>query len=134
MAVRGQDIASVIRRQIEGFDQERWIRAYEFKPSWPLGLRVIHHGHATLRTGERNIGIAHYGVGKRFETFPDGVGMRLPAGEAQVTWNLHYFPVGISVPQDVVEVGLWLYPKGEKPRLETRGEVLMRVDRMGGMP
>ena len=30
----------------EGFDEERWIQAYEFKPSWPLGLRVVHHGHA----------------------------------------------------------------------------------------
>lgn len=118
----------------DGFDEERWIQAYEFKPSWPLGLRVVHHGHATLRTGDHSIGIAHYGVGKRYETFPADVGMRLPAGAAQVTWNLHYFPVGISVPQDVVEVGLWLYPEGEEPRLETRGEVLMRVDRMGGMP
>ena len=118
----------------EGFDEVRFIQAYEFKPSWPLGLRVVHHGHATLKTDDTNIGIAHYGVGKRYETFPDDVGMRLPAGPAQVTWNLHYFPVGISVPQDVVEVGLWLYPEGEQPRMETRGEVLMRVDRMGGMP
>jgi hypothetical protein len=118
----------------EGLDEDRWIRAYEFKPSWPMGLRVVHHGHATLRTTDGSVGIAHYGVGKRYETFPSDVGMRLPAGDAAVNWNLHYFPVGISVPHDVVEVGLWLYPPGEEPRLETRGEVLMRVDRMGGMP
>lgn len=117
-----------------GLDQDRWIRAYEFKPSYPLGLRVVHHGHATLRTDAGSVGIAHYGVGKRYETFPADVGMMLPAGGAEVTWNLHYFPVGISVPQDVVEVGLWLYQEGEEPTLETRGEVLMRVDRMGGMP
>ena len=30
--------------------------------------------------------------------------------------------------------GLWLYPEGERPEIETRGEVLMRVDRMNGMP
>ncbi|MCH2465721.1 MAG: hypothetical protein MK237_07445 [Gemmatimonadetes bacterium] len=117
-----------------GLDEDRWIKAYEFKPSWPLGLRVVHHGHATLRAGGRNIGIAHYGVGKRYETFPDDIGMLFPAGEADVTWSLHYFPVGVGAPQDVVEVGLWFYPEGEKPALETRGEVLMRVDRMGGMP
>ena len=117
-----------------GLDEERWIRAYEFKPAWPMGLRVVHHGHATLRAGNRQVAIAHYGVGKRYETFPDDVGMLFPAGEAAVTWNLHYFPVGISVPQDVVEVGLWFYPAGDEPEIATRGEVLMRVDRMGGMP
>ena len=118
----------------EGLDEERWIQAYEFKPSFPYGLRVVHHGHATLRTADGNVGIAHYGVGKRYETFPEGAGMVFPAGEAAVNWNLHYFPVGIEVPQDVVGVGLWFYPKGEEPEIETRGEVLMRVDRMGGMP
>ena len=51
-----------------------------------------------------------------------------------MTWSLHYFPVGISVPQDVVDVGIWFYPEGEKPKTETRGEVLLRADRMGGMP
>ena len=117
-----------------GLEEGRWIKAYEFKPSWPLGLRVVHHGHATLRAGGRSIGIAHYGVGKRYETFPDDVGMLFPAGEAAVTWNLHYFPVGVGAPQDVVEVGLWFYPEDQEPTIETRGEVLMRVDRMGGMP
>ena len=118
----------------EGLDEDRWIKAYEFKPAWPMGLRVVHHGHAYLRVAGRQIGLAHYGVGKRYETFPDDVGMLFPAGEAEVTWNLHYFPVGINVPQDVVDVGVWFYPKGETPKTETRGEVLMRADRMGGMP
>ncbi len=118
----------------EGLDRERWIKAYEFKPSFPHGLRVVHHGHATLRAAGQAVGIAHYGVGKRYETFPEDVGMAFPAGEADIEWNLHYFPVGIDVPGDVVEVGLWFYPEGERPRLETRGEVLMRADRMGGMP
>jgi hypothetical protein len=117
-----------------GLDRDRWIKAYEFKPAWPLGLRVVHHGHAYLRAGGRQIGLAHYGVGKRYETFPEDVGMLFPAGEANVTWNLHYFPVGTSVPRDVVDVGVWFYPEGKTPRVETRGEVLLRADRMGGMP
>ncbi len=130
----GQDQWWAPRVEFAGLDEDRWIKAYEFKPAWPLGIRVVHHGHATLRTEDGQVAFAHYGVGKRYETFPDDVGMLFPAGEAAVTWNLHYFPVGISVPQDVVEVGLWFYTKGEKPRLATRGEVLMRVDRRGGMP
>ena len=118
----------------EAADQDRWIRGYEFKPAYPNGLRVVHHGHASLRFADQTVGIAHYGVGKRYETFPEGVGMLVPAGEAEVSFNIHYFPVGEAVDNDVVDVGLWFYPEGERPEIETRGEVLYRVDRMNGMP
>ena len=53
---------------VAGLDEGRWIRAYEFKPAWPLGLRVVHHGHAYLDVEGQDVGIAHYGVGKRYET------------------------------------------------------------------
>jgi len=118
----------------EGLPEERWIKAYEFKPAFPLGINVVHHGHATLRSPSGPVAFAHYGVGKRWETFPDGIGMVWPEGQGEVEWNLHYFPIGTPVPQDIVEVGLWFYPEGEEPEVETRGEVLLRVDRMGGMP
>ena len=93
---------------------------------------MLFRSHAYLRAGGRQTGLAHYGVGKRYETFPEDVGMLFPAGEANVTWNLHYFPVGTSVPQDVVDVGVWFYPEGETPRVETRGEGRLRADRSGG--
>ncbi len=120
--------------EFDALDEPRWIQSYEFKPAYPMGMRVIHHGHASLRFADQTVAIAHYGVGKRYETFPEGVGMLVPAGEAQVVWNLHYFPVGERVENDVVEVGLWFYPEGEDPEIQTRGEVLMRVDRTNGMP
>ena len=123
---------------VEGIDEPRWIQAYEFKPSYPGGMKVVHHGHAYYRTSGsgRGLAIAHYGVGKRYEIFPQDVGMLLPAGEAVVTWNLHYAPFATTeaVPGDVAEVGLWFHPEGATPRIETAGEVLFRVDRMGGMP
>ena len=118
----------------EGLDEPRWIQSYEFKPAYPLGMKVVHHGHTSLRFVDQTLGIAHYGVGKRYETFPPGVGMLVPEGEAQVVWNIHYFPSGEAVDNDVIEVGLWFYPEGEEPEIETRGEVLMRVDRRNGMP
>jgi hypothetical protein len=76
------------------------------------------------------VGIAHYGVGKGYEIFPEGVGMRVPAGEGQVDWNIHYSSLHMDrdVPDDVVEIGLWFYPRGETPDLQTEGEVLFRVD------
>jgi mono/diheme cytochrome c family protein len=119
----------------EPLGEERWMMAYEFKPAYPNGLEVVHHGHASLSfptdTGMRGgVGIAHYGVGKGYEVFPDGVGMRIPAGEGQVDWNIHYSSISVEhdVPNDVVDIGLWFYPRGETPELATEGEVLFRVD------
>ncbi len=119
----------------EPLGEERWMMAYEFKPAYPNGLEVVHHGHASLSfpsdTGMRGgVGIAHYGVGKGYEVFPEGVGMRIPAGEGQVDWNIHYSSLSVDhdVPDDVVEIGLWFYPRGETPALATEGEVLFRVD------
>lgn len=122
----------------EGLEKERFLRAAEFKPSYPLGKKVVHHGHAVLvpeGAGEdqpRSVALARYGVGKSWEIFPEGTGMRVPP-DGRIAWNLHYFPVGASGEDDVVEVGLWFYPENEVPELETPGEVMFRVDGLKGM-
>ena len=125
----------------EALDQERWMMAYEFKPRYPNGLLVVHHGHATLRfprdengSAVGGVGIAHYGVGKGYEVFPDGVGMRIPPEPGVVDWNIHYSSLSVDhdVPNDVVDIGIWLYPRDEAPEMETEGEVLFRVDRHNG--
>ncbi len=117
-----------------GLDKERFLRAAEFKPSYPLGKRVVHHGHAVLiPEGEkREVALARYGVGKSYEIFPEGTGMRVPPN-GRIEWNLHYFPVGTPGDDDVVEVGLWFYPEGQQPELETVGEAMFRVDGLNGM-
>ncbi|HUF74835.1 MAG TPA: hypothetical protein VMM35_01090 [Longimicrobiales bacterium] len=125
----------------EALGEERWMMAYEFKPRYPNGLLVVHHGHATLtfprdenRGAIGGVGIAHYGVGKGYEVFPDGVGMRIPAEAGVVDWNIHYSALSVDhdVPDDVVDIGIWFYPRGETPEMETEGEVLFRVDRHNG--
>lgn len=118
----------------KGLDHERWLRAAEFKPSYPLGKKVVHHGHAVLvPEGERRqVALARYGVGKSWEIYPEGTGMRVPPN-GRIEWNLHYFPVGAEGDGDVVEVGLWFYPEGEQPELETVGEAMFRVDGRNGM-
>lgn len=124
--------------KFDGMPKDRWLRAAEFKPSFPLGKKVVHHGHAVLvpegsdGSFGSSIGLARYGVGKSWEMYPEGTGMLVPAN-GHIAWNLHYFPVGTEVKDDVVEVGLWFYPEGEKPALETRGEQLFRVDGLNGM-
>jgi hypothetical protein len=118
----------------EGMEKDRWLRAAEFKPSYPLGKKVVHHGHAVLvPEGEtRQVALARYGVGKSWEVYPDGTGMKVPAN-GHIAWNLHYFPVGAEGEDDVVEVGLWFYDEGFTPELETAGEAMFRVDGLNGM-
>ena len=122
------------RREFDGIEEERWIRAAEFKPAYPLGKRVVHHGHANLsqagRNGERgtNTGLARYGVGKSYDILPEGVGIRVPPGPASISWSLHYFPIGEKVEDDVVEVGVWFYPKDEQDGLIPGGERQFLVD------
>lgn len=130
----GQDQWWNPEMKFEGMDEERWLRAAEFKPSYPIGKKVVHHGHVELITdGEkRRVALARYGVGKTWEMFGDGTGMRVPPN-GTIAWNLHYFPVGEEAPGDVVEVGLWFYPENEEPALETAGEVMFRVDGQNGM-
>jgi len=124
--------------EFEGLDGERWLRAAEFKPSYPLGKKVVHHGHAVLHPanpeefGRSQVALARYGVGKSWEIFPEGTGMRVPT-DGHIAWNLHYFPVGAEGDDDVVEVGLWFYPEDEQPELETTGESMFRVDGLNGM-
>ena len=83
-------------------------------------------------TGRRQVALARYGVGKSWEMYPEGTGMRVPTN-GRIAWNLHYFPVGAEGPGDVVEVGLWFYPEDEQPELETVGEAMFRVDGLDGM-
>lgn len=140
---RGQDQWWGPETEWRPLERPRWMMAYEFKPAYPNGLKVVHHGHTNLvfagaSRGEGEAGtvaVAHYGVGKAYEVFPAGVGMRIPAGPGTVSWDIHYSSLHVDhpVPDDVVEVGLWFYPEdAPEPELATEGEVLFRVDRFNG--
>ena len=131
----GQDQWSNPEIEFEGFDVPRYIRAAEFKPSYPVGIKVTHHGHAVLRAREPANGEARppsvrlvgMGIGKRWDLLPEGVGKLLPPGPATLRFSLHYFPVGEEV-TEVAEVGVWLYPEGEEPDKVTAGERQFYVD------
>ena len=83
----------------EGISEPRWIKAAEFKPSYPLGVRVVHHGHVRLEQPDDDfvVRLAGMGVGKRWEILPEGVGKLVQSGPAQIRFSLHYFPVGETV-------------------------------------
>jgi hypothetical protein len=116
-----------------GVTEERWVRAIEVKPSLK-GRRVVHHVLTTLSQQEQGItGLAstaeeagnmsaglfmEWAVGKTGEIFPDGAGKLLLPG-ARIGWEVHYYAIGEEVPDDVVELGVWFYPKGSEPRNRT---------------
>ena len=129
----GQDQWWNPRVAFDGLNEERWIRAAEFKPAYPLGVQVVHHGHATLITqdggGARSaVGLARYGLGKSWDILPEGTGIRVPPGPGTISWALHYFPIGKEAKDDVVDVGVWFYPKGAEPALAAAGERQFLID------
>jgi hypothetical protein len=111
---------------IPGLEGPRWIMANETKPAYPMGRKVVHHANsAIVRAGPdgegRGGGLSNFGVGKPFDIYPPNTGMLIQPGD-KVSWNLHYYPVGEVVENDVIELGLWLYPENETPRIATAGD------------
>ena len=135
VAANGQDQWWEPEMEFEGFDVPRYIRAAEFKPSYPIGIKVTHHGHATLRAPEPpegeerppSVRLVGMGIGKRWDVLAEGIGKLLPPGPGIVRFSLHYFPVGEEV-TEAAEVGVWLYPEGEVPEKVTAGERQFYVD------
>jgi hypothetical protein len=116
----------------------RYVRATEMKGTYPLGVRVLHHGHAQLnmvdaegRRSSRPLG--RQGVGKGGDVFPEGTGMLIQP-EGQVSWNLHYFPIDERVANERAMAAVWLYPEGYVPEYETVGEQRFTADMGGDMP
>ena len=130
IAANGQDQWQVKSTPFEGIiDAPRYVRATELKGSYPMGVRVLHHGHVTL--GGRPLG--RQGIGKSGDVFPEGVGMLIqPSGDLR--WNLHYFPIDEDVANESATAAVWLYPEGYEPEYTTNGEVRFTADAGGGMP
>jgi len=122
-----------------GIKEERWVRAIEIKPSVPLGKRVVHHVLTTLEQDEGPMlqGLAstamdhspgarpmsgglfmEWALGKQGEIYNEDAGKLLMPG-AKIRWEVHYYAIGKEVPNDQVEIGVWYYPKGYKPKNRT---------------
>jgi hypothetical protein len=54
--------------------------------------------------------LSEYALGKQGEIVPPDSCRILPAG-AMVRWDVHYYPTGELLENDVIEMGIWLYPK-----------------------
>ena len=129
-----------------GITERRWVRAIEIKPSHPGGRKVVHHTLAMLEQHEEGgvTGLAstaahsgspmsaglfmEWALGKTGEIFGDSAGKLMLPG-SKIRWEVHYYAVGEEIKDDVVELGIWFYPKGYVPKNRT---ILRMFNAAGG--
>ena len=96
-------------------EEDRWIMAYETKPSVD-GFPVVHHNGTTfLYPDGTTEEFGEYALGKTGDIFPENTGRLIPAG-TQVRWSSHYSgsPDGEDH-TDQSRLALWFYPEGVEP-------------------
>jgi mono/diheme cytochrome c family protein len=115
LPARGQD---VWWRPIvpTGLTKDRCIKAVSVKPSLK-GRAAAHHANSELvefdqKTGEykETERVSEYALGKSGEIVPTDSCRTLPANSL-VRWDVHYYPTGEEIVDDVIEMAIWLYPE-----------------------
>ena len=99
-----------------GLKEDRWIKAYETKPSLE-GFPVVHHATTSmLKPNGEEEGLSEYALGKTGDIHPDGTGRLIPAG-TNIRWNMHYSqnPNGKDT-TDRTSIAFWFYPQGYQPK------------------
>ena len=104
-----------------GLTKDRCIKAVSVRPSLK-GRAAAHHANSELvvpdpKTGEWVDGerVPEYALGKVGEIVPADGCRTLPAN-AMVRWDVHYYPTGQELKDDVIEMGFWLYPEGHQAK------------------
>ena len=112
--------------------EPRWVRAVEMRPGTTEGRKITHHALAHLvqndpdalrfsnveDSGDGQGGVLmEWAVGKNFDIYREGTGKLLLPG-SHIWWDIHYHAVGEEI-RDHVELGVWLYPKGQEPKYRT---------------
>lgn len=116
-----------------GLTEARWVRAIEIKPSYPGGRKAVHHVMSYLIQDEDDIvGLARsvpaerrrggtfmeWAIGKVGEVFPPSAGKLMLPG-SKIRWEVHYYAFGAQVTDDVVEMGIYFYPREYVPKHRT---------------
>jgi len=117
-----------------GLTEPRWVRAIEVKPARPDSRRVVHHALAYLIQDEQggitglaesahdhqaNAGLfMEWAVGKVGQIFPADAGKLMLPG-SKIRWEVHFHAIGEEVKDNVVELGVYFYPKGVIPKHRT---------------
>jgi hypothetical protein len=110
--------------------EPRWVRAVEMRPGTAAGRRIIHHAVTYLAQDdpgslppgvdpELNMRamLMEWAIGKGYDLYHPNTGKLLLPG-ARISWDIHIHAVGEEI-RDNVELGVWLYPKGQEPKYRT---------------
>jgi mono/diheme cytochrome c family protein len=104
-----------------GLAEDRCIKAISVKPSLK-GRAAAHHANSELLTWDEKTGqyveelrLSEYALGKVGEIVPSDACRVLPAN-SMVRWDVHYYPTGEELVDDVIEMGVWLYPAGHQAK------------------
>ena len=110
--------------------EPRWVRAVEMRPGTLAGRRITHHAVAYLAQDDpESFGpggdaglrgramLMEWAVGKGYDLYRPDTGKLLLPG-SQISWDIHIHAVGEQI-RDNVELGMWLYPKGQEPKYRT---------------
>jgi len=113
-------------------NEPRWVRAVEMRPGTMKGRRIIHHAVAYLDQEDKDTSgvpgsgnsdlnrramLMEWAVGKGFDYYRPNTGKLLMPG-AKISWDEHIHAVGEEI-TDTVQLGIWLYPKGQEPKYRT---------------
>ncbi len=112
--------------------EPRWVRAVEMRPGTMKGRRIIHHAVAYLDQEDQDTSgvpgsgnsdlnrramLMEWAVGKGYDYYRPNTGKLLLPG-AKISWDEHIHAVGEEI-TDTVQLGIWLYPKGQEPKYRT---------------
>ena len=112
--------------------EPRWVRAVEMRPGSASGRRIVHHavayldqedkdttgvpGSANSDQGRRGM-LMEWAIGKAYDMYRPNTGKLLMPG-SKISWDEHLHAVGEEV-RTSVQLGIWLYPKGQEPKYRT---------------
>ena len=110
-----------------GLTEARWVRAVEMRPGSVTGRKITHHAVAYLAQDDPDsivpgtstdlrgrAMLMEWAIGKGYDLYRPDTGKLLLPG-AKISFDIHYHAVGEEI-RDDVELGIWLYPKGQEPR------------------
>jgi hypothetical protein len=104
-----------------GVTKDRCIKAISVKPSLK-GRAAAHHANSEFVVFDEKSNqyvekerLTEYALGKVGEFVPPDGCRTLPANSL-VRWDVHYYPIGEELVNDVIEIGVWLYPEGHEAK------------------
>jgi hypothetical protein len=112
--------------------EPRWVRAIEMRPGSIKGRKITHHALAYLLQDEKEAVASglisadndsgaglfmEWAVNKEGEMMRPNTGKLLMPG-AKIRWDIHYSAAGEDI-SDEVQMGIYLYPKGQEPKFRT---------------